>query len=495
MGLRIDREHFEDEEYGEFATRLEECLRALAELLERPGFGVGPMTLGAELELGLVDAGGRPLPQNRAVLRETVDPRLTVELDRFNLECNLRHSPLRGRPFSALAAEMRDALGEVRRAARRREAEVAMIGILPTLRASDLQSEAMTDTPRYRALSAALQRQRHEPFLVNIDGQDPLEVTCDDVTFEGANTSFQIHLRVDPDRFADVYNGIQLATAPVLAVAGNSPTFLGHRLWEETRVALFKQSIDTRGTSEHGVREPRVSFGTGWVRETALELFAENVALHEPLLPILSEERPAACLLRGTLPRLEELRLHQGTVWCWNRGIYDPAEGGHLRVEMRALPAGPTVTDMVANVAFLVGLGLGLARDARAWVSQFRFGHAHHAFYRAAQQGFDAQLFWPPEPGGVPVEVEAAELVPKLLPIAQAGLDDAGVDPEESAPLLELIAERVERRRTGARWQRLLLNDLLLVHEREEALTRMFERYREASERDDPVSRWPDPNA
>lgn len=390
---------------------------------------------------------------------------------------------------------MRDALDEVRRAAQSRGAEVAMIGILPTLRASDLQSEAMTDSARYRALSAALQRQRHEPFLMNIDGQDPLEVSCDDVTFEGANTSFQIHLRVDPGSFADVYNGIQLATAPALAAAGNSPTFLGHRLWEETRVALFKQAIDTRGASEHGIREPRVSFGTGWVREGALELFAENVALHEPLLPVLSDERPGDCLRRDALPRLEELRLHQGTVWCWNRGIYDPAEGGHLRVEMRALPAGPTVTDMTANVAFLVGLGLGLAPDAGAWISRFRFGQAHHAFYRAAQQGLDAQLFWPPEPGAVPVEIGASELVLRLIPVAQAGLDAAWVETRDSAPLLELVAERVERRRTGARWQRLLLDTLLEKHPREDALAEMFARYRAASERDEPVSRWPDPEA
>ena len=496
LGLLIDREHFEDAEYPRFATRLEECLRALQQLLGDPSFGTGASTLGAELELSLIDGSGRPLPQNRAVLRETVDPRFTVELDRFNLECNLRHAPLGGRPFTALGHEMRDALIEVRRAARVRDAEVALIGILPTLRASDLQSEAMTDSPRYRALSAALHRQRREPFQVNIDGQDPLEVTCNDVTFEGANTSLQIHLRVEPAAFARVYNGIQLATAPVLAVSGNSPTFLGHRLWEETRVALFKQSIDSRGATERqGQREPRVSFGAGWVREGAFELFAENVKLHEPLLPVLSDEDPLASLRQGTLPRLEELRLHQSTVWRWNRGIYDPAEGGHLRVEMRALPAGPTVVDMLANVAFLVGLGLGLSRDADEWTSRFRFGYAHHAFYRSAQQGLDSQLFWPPEAGAVPLEVAVTELIPRLLPLAQSGLDEAGVDRADSGMLLELIAERVERRRTGARWQRLLLDDLLARHDRETALAMMFERYREASEQDIPVARWPDPRA
>ncbi|MBW2280091.1 MAG: glutamate--cysteine ligase [Deltaproteobacteria bacterium] len=497
MGLQIDRDQFDDAEYAFFAARLEECLQALREMLQTPGFGAGPPTLGAELELSLIDAAGRPLPQNLAVLRETMDPRLTVELDRFNLECNLRYAPLEGRPFTALANEMHDALAEVRRAARTRDADVALIGILPTLRASDLQGEAMTDTPRFRALSAALARLRHEPFLVDIDGQDPLEITTDHVTFEGANTSLQIHLRVPPDEFARTYNAIQLATAPALAAAGNSPTFLGHRLWEETRVALFKQSIDVRRSSERlgGGREARVSFGSGWVRESAFELFADNVKLHEPLLPVLSDELPLDCLRSGRLPRLEELRLHQGTVWCWNRGIYDPDESGHLRIEMRALPAGPTVADMVASTAFLVGLGLGLAAEADALIPSFPFERAHHSFYRAAQQGLDARLFWPPEPGAEPVEVDARELIERLLPCARRGLDMAGVDPDESAPLLDCVAERTQRHRTGARWQRLLLNALLESRDRDDALATMFRLYREASEGGEPVSRWPEPTS
>ena len=487
MGTEIERERFDEADYGRFARRLEQSLRAFQVLLDRPGFGEGPRSLGAELELFLVDDAGGPLPLNEAVLRETVDPRITVELDRFNLECNLRPTPLAGRPFSALAREIDGTLAELRRAAAPHRGRVALIGILPTLRAADLEPGAMTDLPRYRALSAALQRLRSEPFRVRIHGLDPLDIRCDDVTFEGANTSLQVHLRVSPAEFADVYNAVQLATAPAIAVACNSPTFLGHRLWDETRIALFKQSVDDRG-SAGGVA--RVGFGTGWIREGAWELFAESVSLHEPLLPVLSDEDPLASVRDGALPELAELRLHNGTVWRWNRAVYDPTGGGHLRVEMRSLPAGPTRPDMLANIAFLVGLGLGLAPQAARWTRELPFAVAEHNFYRAAQHGLDAELTWP-RPGGRPRPVPARELVPELLEIARRGLGDSGIDAAESEPLLDLVAQRAACGQTGAAWQREVLTRLEPPLGRERALGAMMRRYLEHAETHQPVHQWP----
>jgi hypothetical protein len=180
----------------------------------------------------------------------------------------------------------------------------------------------------------------------------------------------------------------------VLAVAGNSPTFLGHRLWEETRVALFKQAVDDRDAAGRSSRRvSRVAFGTGWTTAGALELLAESARLHEPVLPVLGPERPLALVEAGRLPALDELRLHQGTVWRWNRAIYDPAAGGHLRIELRALPAGPTVVDMLANAAFALGLTLALAPEAGRWTRRLAFQQAHHNFYRAAQLGLGPS--WP----------------------------------------------------------------------------------------------------
>jgi gamma-glutamyl:cysteine ligase YbdK (ATP-grasp superfamily) len=496
MGLTIDRERFDPADYRDFERRLEECLAALGRLLERPGFGTGPATVGAELELFLVDAQGRALPRNQEVRAETADPRVVLEIDRFNLELNLTPAPLAGRPFAAMASELEQALGIVRRAAAWHGGRVVMVGILPTLRTGDLQLAALSDAPRYRALNHGLRRLRQEPFRIRIAGADPLELAADDVGLEGANTSFQVHLRVDPDRFAAAFNAAQLATGPVLATAGNSPTFLGHRLWQETRVALFKQAVDDRDASGRSSRRlSRVAFGTGWVRSGPLELLEESVRLHEPVLPVVGPEPPLERLAAGRVPALDELRLHQGTVWRWNRAVYDPADGGHLRIEMRALPSGPTVTDMLANAAFLVGLTLTLAGDADTLTRRFAFQQAHHNFYRAAQFGLGAELAWPLDPAGRARTLPAAELVRQLLPAARRGLVDAGVAAAEADQLLAVVEARAASGRTGAAWQREALAALERRLGRDRALAAMLERYLELQRGGDPVHTWPVPAA
>lgn len=493
MGLQIHKETFEPEEYERFGQRLADSLEALRHVLASPGFGVGPRTIGAELEMFLVDAAGYPLPVNRQVLGQTMDPRVTVELDRFNLECNLRPGPLAGRPFTAMREELESALAEVRRAAATLGARVAVMGILPTLREKDLGSGALTALPRYRALSAAIRRRRHEePLRVVIGGEDSLTLEWDDVTLEGANTSLQYHLRVDPADFARTYNAAQLATPVVLAVSGNSPFLLGRRLWDETRVALFRQAVDDRGEPRseaplHG----RVTYGHGWVRQGALELFAESVALYPPLLPVLGPRAPLESLERGGLPRLDELRLHQGTVWSWNRAIYDPADGGHVRIEMRALPAGPTVVDMLANGALLLGLTLGLSEEVEALLPGLPFPCARGNFLRAAKEGLDAMLLWPEPHAPSPRLVPAGALVERLLPVARSGLVGAGVVAEEADALLSLVQARLRAGCTGARWQRKMLARLDAHMPREDALAALLERYMVLAASGRPVHEWP----
>jgi gamma-glutamyl:cysteine ligase YbdK (ATP-grasp superfamily) len=492
MGLAIDRDTFDPVDYERFEERLEECLLALGRLLERPGFGVGPATVGAELELFLVDGRARALPRNQEVRAAAADPRVVLEIDRFNLELNLTPAPLAGRPFSAFGVEVNEALAVVRHAAAGHGGRVVMTGILPTLRPGDLGLAALSDARRFRALNNGIRRLRQEPSWVRIDGADPLELAVDDVALEGANTSFQAHLRVDPERFTGVYNAVQLATGPVLAVAGNSPTFLGHRLWEETRVALFKQVVDDRDMAGRASRRVcRVAFGTGWVHDGAAELFEQSVRLHEPVIPVLSAERPLRRLAGGRTPGLEELRLHQGTVWTWNRAIYDPTGGGHLRVEMRALPAGPTVVDMLANAAFHLGLALALAADAGAWTRRLPFQQIHHNFYRAAQLGLGASLAWPLDPGWRVRTLPVAELARRLLPTARQGLREAGVAGDEIDRLLAVIEARVTTAQTGAAWQRRTLAALEPRLGRERALAAMLERYLAHQELGEPVHTWP----
>jgi len=493
MGKRIDRDAFDEPDYTWFQERLQQCLLALGELLERPGFGVGPATVGAELELFLVDREARPLLQNQAVRAAAADPRITFELDRFNLELNASPTLLAGNPFTALGDELTLLLGRVADAAGTHSGRPALIGVLPTLRWTDLHPGVITDVPRYRALNTSLRHLRQGSFRIRIAGVDPLELASEDVAVEGANTSFQVHLRVNPADFTRTYNAVQLATAPVLAVAGNSPIFLGHQLWEETRIALFKQSIDERDGRGPRRRLARVAFGTGWLRGGPVTLFGESVRLHQPLLPVRGGGAPVDGGNGASASPLDELRLHQGTVWRWNRAIYDAASGGHLRIEMRTLPAGPTVIDMLANAAFLIGLSLWLAEQDSRWTHQLSFERAEHNFYRAAQHGLATALSWPFGHSGQVRTVPAAQLVPELLPPARDGLVHAGVAAAEADRLLSVISARVSAGQTGAVWQRRTLAAAGQRLAREPAVAAMFERYLQCAATEQPVHTWPVP--
>lgn len=490
MGADIENEEFDELDYSRFAERLGECLSALAQLLKRPGFGAGPATVGAELELFLVDGAARPLPCNQAIGAAVADPRVTTELNRCNLELNASPALLAGRPFAALGSELNLLLDRVADAASNHAGRVALTGILPTLRRADLGPDMMTDAPRYRALNSGLRRLRQAPFSIRIAGQDPLELASEDVGLEGANTSFQVHLRVAPAAFTRLYNAVQLATAPVLAVSGNSPTFLGRRLWEETRIALYKQSVDDRPGYEPRRRLARATLGTGWLRGGPLELFAEGIRLHRPLLPVVGHLSPSGCS-PGQPPPLDELRLHQGTVWRWNRAIYDPAFGGHLRIEMRALPAGPTMIDMLANAAFLIGLSLWVAGQDQQWTYALPFERADHGFYRAAQHGLSAQLTWPAGHRDQIRTVGAATLVGELVPAARQGLLQAGVAAVEVDTLLDVISARAACGQTGAAWQRVTLAAAERCHDRERALAVMLDRYLQCADTGLPVHSWP----
>ncbi|WP_436757383.1 glutamate--cysteine ligase [Streptosporangium sp. V21-05] len=477
MGQKVDKDRYSEAEFLRFRGKLAEQLDTLREVLARPGFGTGPATIGAELEMFLITPDGRPLPRNHEVQDAADDDRLTLELGRFNLEANLTPLPIAGRPFSALLGEMREIMAVVDAAAATQGGQAVAIGILPSLSEFDFTHGALSGEGRYRALARGMRRLRTEPFRVRVEGVELLELEVEGVILESANTSWQVHLRTTPADFARVYNAAQLAIGPVLAVSGNSPSFLGRRLWEETRIALFEEAADDRDVERLDRRDRRVGFGSGWVGGIE-EMFETCVRDYEPVLPMTSapEEVPA-----GGVPGLAELRLHQGTVWQWNRPVYDPGDGGHLRVEMRALPAGPSAPDMAANTAFLLGLTAALAVEP---VEDFPFAGAYRNFYRAAIHGLDAPLSWP----GLDEEVPAERLALDLLPLAEAGLDRMGVDPEETRWALDIVRERVVRRRTGSIWQR---EALAREGGDQAAAARVVSRYRELSLAGEPVHTWP----
>ncbi|MFI0189595.1 glutamate--cysteine ligase [Streptomyces sp. NPDC017082] len=457
MGREVGRVAFTEEEYARFRVRLADCLAELGKVVARPGFGQVPSTLGAELELSLAGPDGRPVPVNAAVREGLGDDGLALEVARFNLEANLEPVPLRGRPFTELAAQASGALARITAwSLPRHGARAVPIGTLPTLTPADLTARALTDLPRYHALERAWARRRPAPFPLRVGEGEQGLLRAGSVAVQGAACSWQVHLTVAPDLFRPTYNAAQLATGPALAAAGNSPFPLGRRGGQESRIAVYEQGFGERAANGRGTSRPRVGFGHAWLRGGPLAAFEETVRGYDVLLPAVSSAGDDDVSPNGC-PSLEELRLHVSTVWPWNRPVYDPL--GHLRIEFRALPSGPTPLDMAANTAFLVGLTLSLAAEGRDVARELPFACARENFYRAARDGLRATLWWP-SPGSAPRSHDAGALVAELLPQAREGLVTAGVDAAEADTVLHLLDRRTGSGRTGAWWQQRTLQAL-----------------------------------
>ncbi len=425
-------------------------VHALEQMIEADMFETVRRHIGAEQEMFLVDSAMRPSPTALEVLAELSDERITTELARFNVEANIQAHFFGGHCLSKMESELREVVEIVRAAAGKHDAEVLLAGILPTLRKTDLGLDNMTPIPRYESLNRALTQQRGGDFHIFIKGTDELQMTHDNVMLESCNTSFQVHFQVAPSEFAKLYNVAQAVTAPVLAAAVNSPVFLGHRLWQETRVALFQFSVDERSVT-HQSRgfPPRVSFGNGWVRESVLEIFREQIARFRILLAADLEEDSLAVLARGEVPNLRALRIHNGTTYRWNRACYGISDGvAHLRIENRVLPAGPTVADEVANAAFFFGL-MSAFLDTYDDISQvMKFEDARDNFFEAARHGLKARFHWVKGASHSAVDL----ICDHLLPMARSGLAKVDIETADIDKYLGIIEDRVKSGQTGAVW-------------------------------------------
>jgi CBS domain-containing protein/gamma-glutamylcysteine synthetase len=433
-----------------FTKALLRDLQALEQMLEGGRIESGVRRFGAEQEVFLVNQGWRPAMVGVEVLDRVGGAPFTSELARFNLELNLDPLRLEGTCFRRLEEALEADLARLRDAAADSGAEVALTGILPTLAKSDLSLDNITPKARYYALNTALTRMREGAYRLRIEGTDELLIEHDSVMLEACNTSCQVHLQVSADEFARFYNLAQAVTAPVLAAAVNSPILFGKRLWAETRIALFQQSLDTRSATLH-LREllPRVRFGDQWVEQSVTELFQEDIARFRVLLSSPVEEDPLEVLEKGGVPSLEALQLHNSTVYRWNRPCYGISEGKpHLRIECRALPSGPSVPDEVANAAFWIGCVLGAAEEYGDITTVMDFDDAKGNFLAASKLGLKAALSWV---DGEPVAAPRL-ILETLLPLARQGLESCSVDDDDISRYLGLIQKRVESGSTGSSW-------------------------------------------
>ncbi len=490
MGQQVSARTFSREDRQRYRLKVRACLDVFARMLSEARFHPERRSFGLEIELNLTDDSGDPAMRNAAALEAIADPSFQTELGQFNVEINVPPRLLEGRAFTELERDARASLNHAEERARTVGAHMMIIGILPTVGPQHLRADSFSANPRYELLNEQIFAARGEDLEISIGGPERLSIHADTIAPEAACTSVQLHQQVDPEAFARYWNAAQAIAGVQVAVAANSPFFYGKELWRETRIALFEQATDTRPEELkiQGVR-PRVWFGERWIT-SIFDLFEENVRYFPALLPVCEEEDPFETLERGDVPGLGELRLHNGTIYRWNRPIYDVVRGQpHLRVENRVLPAGPTVLDILANAAFYYGLLRVLADEERPVWSQMSFSAAEENFHLGAREGIDAHLYWPGL-GTVP----AAELVlRRLLPLAHEGLRGWGVAHADADRLLEIIERRCVLLRNGASWQSQVFHRLFEGRglDRAEALRAMTVRYREHMHSNAPVHSWP----
>jgi hypothetical protein len=492
MGEEVQRRVFTRADRAEYRQKVRRCLDVFATLLRESRFDFDRPLTGLEIEFNLVDDRAEPTMRNAQALAAIADPSFQTELGQFNVEINVAPRRLAAGGLAEYETQIRASLNAADTAAREVGAQLVMIGILPTLRAEHLTGRTLSANPRYALLNEQIFAARGEDLHIDIDGVQRLTVTADTIMPEAACTSTQLHLQVSPAQFPAFWNAAQAVAGVQVAVGANAPFLLGRQLWAETRVPLFEQATDTRSEEikAQGVR-PRVWFGERWIT-SVFDLFEENVRYFPALLPIVDPQDPVAALAEGRTPSLAELRLHNGTIYRWNRPVYDVVAGRpHQRVENRVLPAGPTVLDTVANAAFYFGLVRTLADAERPVWSQMSFSAAEENFHQAARHGIDAQLFWPGL-GYLP----ATELVlRRLLPMAADGLDRWEVAPAERDRLLDVVRRRCLGGVNGASWQSDALRDLeeRLHTGRDEALRLMLADYIEHMHSNEPVDMWSGP--
>jgi CBS domain-containing protein len=450
MGEHNVEQHVDEQKSQAFMKALLEDLSAFAFMLDNGCIESSVTRMGAEQEMFLIDRHLRPAPVSLAVLKQANDARLTTEIARFNLEANLTPLRLENNCFSRMEQELVELIELARDSAATHGADVLLSGILPTLQKSDLTLDNLTPIARYHELDRGVIRLRGGPLSIHIKGLDELYLTHDNIMMESCNTSFQVHFQSNAKEFANHYNVAQAITAPVLAVAVNSPLLFGQRLWQETRVALFQHSTDERSRPQVTRNQPtRVTFGDRWLENSVLEVFQDQIVRFRPIMISEPEDNPFEVLARGETPLLSALRMHNGTVWRWNRACYGVTKGvAHLRIENRALPSGPTIVDEIANAAFFTGLMVALPQAYGEISKRMVFDDAKMNFFRAARHGLDAQFQWIDGQSLSAISL----ILDQLLPLARQGLSGSQVVTEDIDKYLGIIEERTRCGQTGARW-------------------------------------------
>lgn len=470
MGEEIESHIFSEEDFREFEKRLKTETELLGSWFDDRAIDDGPPLMGAELEAWLVDGDCEAAPKNGPFIDRHGDPMVFPELSEFNIEFNTDPVAVAGNAFDVLERNLRSTFEDADHAAKNMDLKIATIGILPTIRDDQLTLENMSKWERYRALNEQIFRLREgKPISLDIKNFDHIKTKHFDVMLEAGATSYQVHLKVTQDNSAAYYNASKIASGPLVAVSANSPYLFGFDLWAETRIPLFEQAISV-GDWDYS---ERVTFGVRYIEHSLFEVFAANRQRYPVMLPQLQDKPPEA---------LSHLKMHNGSIWRWNRPIVGFEDDGtpHIRIEQRVVPAGPTVADAIANTAFYVGLATGLVIGDTPPSEVIPFHVSRDNFYTCAKDGLDAIVTWEGRERGPVREL----LTEKLIPIAKEGLISLGIDDSSISRCLGIILERARSGQNGAKWQR----DYVRASGRD--MRRLLEAYLERQHTGRPVHEW-----
>ena len=479
------------QEQQQFMRHLLRDVQALERMLQEDWFESDIVRIGAEQEMCLVDNRSlKPVHINLQALEIIDNPAFTSELANFNLEANLNPLPFTGTAISEMHRNLKQTLDTAQEKVHQAGATILLAGILPTIRKADVEIANITPLDRYRALMDGLAALRGEAFELRIAGIDELNLEQETAMLEACNTSFQVHLQVSPADFVRKYNYAQALAGPTMAISVNSPLLFGRRLWQETRIALFQQSIDIRTFTDHfRDRSPRVTFGKDWLHSSIMEIYREDIARFQVLLTTEVDEDVMAMLDAGQTPRLRALNIHNSTVYRWNRPCYGISPNGkpHLRIENRILPSGPSVPDAMANAAFWLGLMNGMEDSYSDITQEMEFADAKANFFAAARFGMDTQLTWVHGRKISPADLILGE----LLPMARHGLTKAGIATEDIDKYLGIIEGRATTGRTGSSWMLQSFNALAKqkVH-RDEIVSAITASIYDQQHQGKPVHEW-----
>ncbi len=471
-------------------------MSSLQYMLDHNWFEDDIIRIGAEQEVVIIDKDSfSPLNLGPQVVDNHPQYEWLVnELAQFNVEINLSPQRFEKGAFSLMRTELEQNLLTLDKILAKDNAGYILTGILPTLRKHNLAIKNLTPKERYSRLMNSIKDELSaKSFELRLVGIDELLVRHDTPLLEACNTSFQVHLQVSAQNFVPYYNMALALTAPSIAISSNSPLVFSKRLWHETRIALFQQAIDTRRTRDH-MRQmsPRVTLGSGWVNESVIEIFKEDIARFKILMHEDIDENSEQRIKKGHTPKLKALQLHNSTIYRWNRPCYGISDTGkpHLRIENRVFPAGPTIVDQMANTAFWLGAMIGLQDEYQDITKELSYEDVRDNFGKAARFGIDSKFTWRND-----LKINAKELILKeLLPLSREGLKSMNIKKSEISQYLDIIEARAEKHMTGARWQLRSYTQLAKeANNNHEALTILTESMYAQQQKNEPVHTWEEP--